>query len=318
MPQTVELRLRWFSEGAPLVDDLGDPAARLWLNICRALWALEAGDFATMRTALAIFESESERIGQPFNRWHVTVDRAWQRLLDGDLDAAEQTATEALTLGTSAGQPDAVTFYGAQLIGLRWMQGRLHEMVPLIEQAAHDNPGLQAFRAGLVWAKSYDDPHNEVARLLDAEVTADFPMFADATWLVAHVIWAEAAANRGHRSAATALYQRLLPWHDQFATTHITVLGGVAHYLGRLAHTLDRHDEAERWFDQALALHERMEAPYFVAWTQTAWAALLADRNQPGDAPRARALADTALPVATDRGYGYVERDARAVLERIE
>ena len=47
------------------------------------------------------------------------------------------------------------------------------------------------------------------------------------------------------------LYQRLLPWHDQFATTHITVHGGVAHYLGLLAHTLDRHDEADQWFAKA-------------------------------------------------------------------
>jgi hypothetical protein len=52
--------------------------------------------------------------------------------------------------------------------------------------------------------------------------------------------------------------------------------------------------------------------------TQTAWAVLLADRDQLGDAQRARALLDAAVPVATERGYGYVERDARALLERIQ
>ena len=61
-----------------------------------------------------------------------------------------------------------------------------------------------------------------------------------------------------------------------------------------------------------------MEAPFFVAWTQVAWADLLADRNQPGDAQQAQALADAALPVATERGFGYVERDARSLLERFE
>ena len=91
----------------------------------------------------------------------------------------------------------------------------------------------------------------------------------------------------------------------------------MAHYLGRLAHTLDLHDEAEQWFRQALTLHEAMEAPFFVAMTQTAWADLLADRDQPGDGQRARALAEAALPVAHERGYGYVERDARSLLERI-
>jgi tetratricopeptide (TPR) repeat protein len=318
MPQTLEFRRRSTTEACDLADGLGDPTARLFANILRFHVALASGDLATMRTAFAIFASESDRIGQPQNRWQIAYSTVMPRGLQGDLDAVEQTATEALTLGTEAGQSDAVTIYGAQLLSLRWMQGRLHEMIPLIEQAEHDNPGLPAFRAALVWAKSFDDPHGEVRQLLDTEVTNDFPMSADSTWLTAHVLWADAAAHSGHQAAATALYQRLLPWHDQFATSQLTLEGSVAHYLGLLAHTLDRHDEADQWFAEALALHERMEAPFFVAWTQTAWAALLADRNQPGDAQRARELLDAALPVATERGYGYVERDARALLERIQ
>lgn len=318
MPQTLELRRGWNSEACDLADDLGDPTARLHANMARSLTALAAADLATTRTAFAIFEAESERIGQPFNRWHLTYQRALMLILEGDLDAAEQTLTEALTLGTAAGQPDAVTIYGVQLIDVRWKQGRLEEMVPLIEQATHDNPGLPGYRAALVFAKSYDDPHGEVTRLLNTELTNDFPMSADFTWLTTHLLWADAAAKSGHQTAAAALYQRLLPWHDQIATRHITVAGSAAHYLGLLAHTLDRHDEADQWFTEALALHERMEAPFFVAWTQAAWAALLADRNQPGDTQRPRAMVDTGLPVSVERGYGYIERDARTLLERIE
>ena len=52
-------------------------------------------------------------------------------------------------------------------------------------------------------------------------------------------------------------------------------------------------------------------------FTQSAWAAVLADRNQPGDAQHAQALLDASLPVATEGGYGYVERDARHLVERI-
>lgn len=227
MPQTLELRRRWNTEACDLADDLGDPNARLHANDYKSLAALEAGDIATMRTGFAIFASESERIGQPPNRWLIVYHRAWQQMLEGDLDAAEQLATEALTLGTTAGYPDdAVTTYGAQLMSLRWMQGRLHEMVPLIEQVAHDNPGLQIFRAALASAKSFDDAHDEVQQLLDSEVTNAFPVFADATWLAAHVLWAGAVARNGHRPASMALYERLLPWHDQFAHTGITVQGG--------------------------------------------------------------------------------------------
>jgi len=238
-------------------------------------------------------------------------------VLEGDLEAAEQAAADALTLGISAGQPDAFAFYGAQLVSVRHKQGRLLEVVPFIEQAVKDNPGLPAFRAVLAWAKSHDAADSDACHLLDVEVSTDFPMSEDLQWLTSHVLWASAAARCGHRPAAVTLYQYLLPWHAQVATTHITVSGSVAHYLGQLSHVLDRYDEADLWFGEALTCHEGMEAPFFVAYTQTAWAALLVDRNQPGDAQQARTLIDAAIPVATEGGYGYVERDARDLLERL-
>jgi tetratricopeptide (TPR) repeat protein len=315
---TLEVRRRWTNEACDLADGLGDPTARMWAHTFRDLVALESGDLATVRTSVAIFESEAERIGQPFYRWQVLLLRALVRMLAGELDAAEQAVTDALTVGTEAGQPDAILHYGGQLMGVRWQQGRLGEMVPLIEQAVLDNPGLPGSRAVLVWAKSYEDPRGDATQHLDTAVADNFPTDVDMFWLAAHVRWADVAARVGHRSAATVLYEHLLPWRERFVSTGGIVHGGVAHYLGLLAHVLDRYDEADQWFTEALALHERMESPFFSAFTQTAWAALLADRNQPGDTQHARALLDAALPVATAGGYGYIERDARAVLERIK
>jgi DNA-binding SARP family transcriptional activator/predicted ATPase len=316
-PQTLKLRIRWNAEACDLAEGLGDPTARLFANDYRALAALEAGDLATMRTALAIFELESERIGQPFNRWQLAFHRAWTNMLEGDVDRAEHAMTEALALGDAAGFPhDAVQFYVGQLLTVRRMQGRIHETVPDLEQVAHDNAILRIFTATLAFAKSMDDVHRDVRELLDAELADDFPLHADSTWLSASVIWAGAAAQSRHQRASMALYERLLPWHDQFANTYITPIGAVAHSLGELAHVLGRHDDAEQWFTEALALHEALRAPFFIALTQAAWAALLVDRNKAGDSERARALAETALAVATERGYGYVARDARAVLNR--
>jgi hypothetical protein len=279
--------------------------------------ALEAGDLAMMRNAFSIYAAEVERTGQPYQQWALAFYRAMRSVLEGDPATTEEAANDALTLGMTSGQPDALAYYGAQLTNVRWMQGRAHELVPLLEQAVEDNPGLPAFRAALVWAKSYDDTDNEVSTLLDVEVATNFAMSEDSQWLMGHVLWAEATARCRHRPAAVALYQLLRPWHAQIVTTYITVNGSVAHFLGLLAQTLDRYDEADRWFAEALDCHESMQAPYFVASTQTAWAALLLDRNQPGDAERARALVDAALPVATERGYGYVERDARELLARL-
>jgi len=317
-PQTLELRLRWNTEACGLADHLGDPNARLHANDFRALAALEAGDVATMSEACAIFDAESERIGQPLNRWQVAYHRSWQRMLDGDLDAGEQWAHDALALGSAAGIPeDAAMVFGGQLFTVRSLQGRMDEVLPLAEQLAVDAPRLPVFQATIGLALSYGEARERLRQLLDTQVEQDFPVYEDVLWLATHTCWAGAATRSGHRPGALLLYERLLPWQDQFATAHTTLNGGVSHYLGLLAQTLGRHDEADDWFAKALELHEAMHAPYFVAVTQVAWAGLLADRDQPGDHVRARAMVAAALPVATERGYGYIERDARGVLARI-
>jgi hypothetical protein len=94
-------------------------------------------------------------------------------------------------------------------------------------------------------------------------------------------------------------------------------LGAAAHYLGQLDHLLGGYDDADRWFTEAMAIHERVESPLFVADTQSAWAALLADRANGDDHERARAMAEQALTTATAGGYGYIEADARRVLAEL-
>jgi hypothetical protein len=57
-----------------------------------------------------------------------------------------------------------------------------------------------------------------------------------------------------------------------------------------LAACLGRWDDAERHFTDALAMNERLGARPYIVRTRRAWAAMLLDRNAPGDAARARDL----------------------------
>ncbi len=119
---------------------------------------------------------------------------------------------------------------------------------------------------------------------------------------------------RQRRDVADMLHGALVPFANQIVTTSITVQPAVAHYLGRLDHLAQRYDDAETWFAQALRIAEGMESPLLMAYTHATWAELAADR---GDAARARELADGALAPAVEGGYGYIERDALAVLDRL-
>ena len=105
------------------------------------------------------FVSDCERVGLPWHQWLASaVSSARRRGCSKATSAeAEQAATEALTLGTAAGFPDdAFTFFGAQLIVVNWMQGRLHEMTPLIQQATKDAPGARLFRPVLACGTGFD------------------------------------------------------------------------------------------------------------------------------------------------------------------
>jgi hypothetical protein len=193
----------------------------------------------------------------------------------------------------------------------------MHELVADIEQEMAVNPGLHAYRPVLLHAYALRGETTRARELLDEELVGGFVMPQVNSWNLAMTTWADAAAAVGHLEAAAALHEILLPYHGQVVTTHVTVHPAVAHYLGLLDHTLGNLDSADAWFTEATDIHRRMESPLLTAYTDAAWAALLADRDRRDDRTRARAMAEQALAAATAGGYGYIERDARAVLERL-
>ena len=103
------------------------------------------------------------------------------------------------------------------------------------------------------------------------------------------------AVDLDHRPAAQLLYDKLHPFADIVAFTMGTVEGPISRPVGRLAHLLGRHDEAETLFEAALAMSERLEAPYWIARTKLDYADLLTNRAQPHDNAKATELAEQAL-----------------------
>ena len=60
----------------------------------------------------------------------------------------KRLAFEGLKMGSDTGQPDAPAAFGVNLVSIRWHEGRLDQIMPLIVQGAADYPGLPAFQAG--------------------------------------------------------------------------------------------------------------------------------------------------------------------------
>ena len=94
-----------------------------------------------------------------------------------------------------------------------------------------------------------------------------------------------------------------------------TAGGSVLHYLGLLAATMDRYDDAEARLAAAATTHQRIQAPTWLARTRLEWARMLLTRRQPGDLERARELLGQAIAAAPEFGLGTLERNAVALLQ---
>jgi hypothetical protein len=71
--------------------------------------------------------------------------------------------------------------------------------------------------------------------------------------------------------------------------------GSLGHPAGVLAACLQRWEDAARHFEHAVAMNDRLGARPAAVRTRRAYAAMLLDRNAPGDQPRAAALISAAL-----------------------
>jgi tetratricopeptide (TPR) repeat protein len=132
--------------------------------------------------------------------------------------------------------------------------------------------------------------------------------------MIGTVGWlAEACARIGDRVRAEQLYERLRPWiSHQTSIYAIACRGSLARYLGLLARTAGRIDEALDCFAQALVANRAIEAELYAAWTLWDHAETLALRDGPDDASNAIALAHEASEIAERLDLGRLRNAIKA------
>ncbi len=102
--------------------------------------------------------------------------------------------------------------------------------------------------------------------------------------------------------------EQLAPFAGRHAIAHAEgSVGAVDRYLGLLASTLDRHDEAERLLLAAITFNEQMGARPWVAHCQHDLAGLLRRRGRAGDSAAADRLVRQALATARALGMALAQ-----------
>jgi tetratricopeptide (TPR) repeat protein len=280
--------------------------------------AKQAGDFQLATDCLNSLRTLSERLQQPTLMWMRAFKEAGEALMSGDSERAEQFADAALQLGTESGQPDAFAIYGSQLMYVRSQQGRLGELLSLIDQAVIENPGLPAFQP--ILASAHLQAGNEATALellesVAADGFASLPL--DFIWTMGITSYAQVAVELRAIGPAQTLHDLLAPYHSQIPFIGTVGFTPNALALGALASVLGRYDEAEEYFAEAAALSSQGEMKYFATLTQLEWGRMLAARGGPDDLDRACTLLEQSASAAATHGYTIVRRQAAVALSKL-
>jgi hypothetical protein len=324
-PDSLVERLENTAEAETLAEELADPVSRARAALQRLSPATESGNPALYRRCLKTVTELASEIGQPTYRWITLFSRSCHALLRGDDVEAEQLANKAQELGNTTGQPDAGSISYTLYPGIRWHQGRSGEVINVIARLASEAPSIAGFRAWLANMTLDSVPEHEpgdplteeMGDLLTEEMKGrGFDVHHEYTSLTGLCLWAEVAARVKNLPAAEILYEILVPYSKQVTFVGAFSAGAVGHYVGMLAAVLSHFDDADSYFDSALEIHKRIEAPFHTARTQLEWARMLLTRNGPGDLDTATQLLETARKLARLSGCALVEQRTKALLDR--
>ena len=317
-PPMLQTQLQRTTEGRARAERLGDPVLEFFACNWRRGACAQVGNLAEMDSCTERMAELSAAIDQPLLRWVHGFSLAWLAEIRGDTDEAERLATEALTIGTESGQPDAEFIFGGQFMMVHHQRGTLDTLSPLMEDMAATTPATAPVLHGALAIADIEAGRADAARdRLQQFADQGFALQMNPVWVSGMSFYAEAAIELGDPAFCAPLYEQLRPWAEQWTDNGATAMCPVAHYLGGFAAVMGRYDEAEEWFAHAVRMCDSMGARFFRAQTELLWGRLLVERDAPGDAEQARELLERACDVAIERGYGALRQRAEGTLSRL-
>jgi class 3 adenylate cyclase len=250
----------------------------------------------------------------------VILSSAMYAIADGDYAGAERLAEQALAEGQRRQEPGALLSYASQIAMIRYEQGRLAELEPMLIASAEQFPTLDPLRCGIALACIQSGREKEARAQFEQLSRDDFSALRyDWNWLGTMAAVTEACVYLGDRERAARIYTLLLPFADRciFVGWFEVNYGSVARYLGMLATLLERYDEAQLHFESAIAMHANMRARPLLAHTQYRYGEMICRRANAGDRDRAIELVQTALATADLLGMKALAGRARTLAHKL-
>jgi tetratricopeptide (TPR) repeat protein len=229
-------------------------------------------------------------------------------LLEGRFSDAEQLALQFLNLGQRLQFGSAEGIFGMQMFMLRREQGRLHEVAPIVEMFVQQHAS-SSWKPGLSLMYCELGQMDKARTVFEALAVNEFKgIQQDGVWAASITFLVEVCAALGDRDRAQVLYRVLSPYAPYaVVASEWASFGAAARFLGQLAATMGRWQEAEAHFEQALSMNAAMGAKPWLAHTQVQYAQMLIERSIADDVERARVLLDESETLARQLSMRLLE-----------
>jgi class 3 adenylate cyclase len=298
-PNSAEELLTLADHVIALADAGRDPSLLYAASRARLVLLLQSGDIDAYREQLERLSRIADEMRHPFYSWAAAASRAMLVALDGDLELGERLSTEALVAGQQANVANAMMTFGAQMLAIRRLQGRLTELAPAVAQFSELYPSLDLWELVNAWIRVEEGDLQAGKSCLEAFEKRGFDSLPhDQVWLGRVSLLVRLCPRAGTPAQAEKIYTLLEP----YASCHVSVesivtFGSVSTYLGMLAALMGRWDAMERHFTSALEM-DRRAGPGVSLFTEKELASALLARGEPGDRVRALELLQHVLDAA--------------------
>lgn len=223
----------------------------------------EAGDLV----GAAGFQSELAALTalrpHPASQVGVINQQSTAQYLAGDLAGAETTATRLLQFGPESGI-EPFDFYAPILGTIRSQQGRIGELIALLQQAVHAQPNHAGYVAALARALSRAGRFNEAADVVGRLAADGYDMPHNVNWFIGTDRLADAVALLGDRTIAATVRERLRPFAGRLVEMGAIVSRPVDQALAQLALALDDLDDAAAVASRAITASRTRHTPIFL------------------------------------------------------
>ena len=309
----VDERLHLLETGRERAESAREPDLGLRMREWGVYGHVEKGDMREVACEVDGIAEEAEKLRQPWHQGFVLAHRALIAIAEGRFHEGEALATQAFVMGTRLGNPNADLTYFVQLGTIRREQGRLGEVVGQLRQMVDAYPDLP-WRSGVALAYAELGQLEAARREFECLASGDFQdVPRDLNWLGVVALLAETAAELGGAGRAACLYGLLLPYADRAVPLGegTACWGAVEHFLGRLAATMGRPEDAVGHLRRAWRFNrERGLRPYQARSACALGGVHLGD----GHPEKARTALEEAIEIADELGMTPVRRSAGRLL----